>query len=116
MASRDLSPTITGATRVVPTRAAWDAACRAWSRCDHSDAIEAMKLGEAMMYAATDYICALEGLRDKGRTLADTLRAYGYPVSDAHWKNASGDMSAQGRALHLAASSYRAALTSQAAE
>lgn len=72
---------------------------------------------EAMMFAATDLICAqeerIERLEAVGRTLADTLRMYGYPVSDAHWKNASGQMSAQARALHLAAESFRAALAQQ---
>lgn len=44
-----------------------------------------------------------ETLIAKARTLSDTLKAYGYPVSAAHWANASGQMSVQARALHLAA-------------
>ena len=44
-----------------------------------------------------------ERLIAKARTLSDTLKAYGYPVSAAHWANASGQMSVQARALHLAA-------------
>jgi hypothetical protein len=91
--------------------AAWEAAVRAWSRCDHSDAIEAMKLGEAMMYAATDFLCAKDDVIAKANTLSDTLNAYGYPVSDAHWNNSSGAMSIQARGLHLAAASYREART-----
>lgn len=50
-------------------------------------------------------------LEAKGRTLADTLRMYGYPVSEAHWRSASGSMSAEARALHLAAESFRALLS-----
>lgn len=101
----------------VPPSKAWDAASKAWS-ADKLDQIEeTMRLGEAMMFAATDLICAqeerIERLEAVGRTLADTLRMYGYPVSDAHWKNASGQMSAQARALHLAAESFRAALAQQ---
>jgi len=46
-----------------------------------------------------------ETLIAKARTLSDTLKAYGYPVSAAHWANASGQMSVQARALHLAAES-----------
>ena len=57
-----------------------------------------------------DQEARIERLEAVGRTLADTLRMYGYPVSDAHWRNASGQMSAQARALHLAAESFRAAL------
>lgn len=92
-------------------RRAWDAACKAWSRDNLDQIEETMRLGEVMMFAATDYICALEHLRDKGRTLSDTLNAYGYPVSAAHWKNASGSMSVQARALHLAAEGFRQALS-----
>ena len=92
-------------------RRAWEAATRAWSRDNCADVTETMKLGEAMMYAATDLICALEDLRDKGRTLSDTLNAYGFPVSDEAWRKSSGSMSIQARGLHLAASNFRAALT-----
>lgn len=42
----------------------WDIATAAWSKCDHQDNIEAMKLGEDMMYAAIDYICALQDLAE----------------------------------------------------
>lgn len=41
-------------------RQAWEAATRAWSRDDCADVIKTMKLGEAMMFAAIDLICALE--------------------------------------------------------
>lgn len=92
---------------------AWEASVRAWSKDDCSDAMRLMKLGEAMMFAATDYICALERLRDKGRTLSDALNAYGYPVSAAHWEGASGGMSVQARALHLAADGFRQALSKE---
>lgn len=70
---------------------------------------ETMRLGEVMMFAATDLICELEGIIARANTLSDALNAYGYPVSDAHWKNASGSMSIQARALHLAAANYREA-------
>lgn len=94
-------------------KSAWDAACKAWS-ADNLDQIEeTMRLGEVMMFAATDYICALESLRDKGRTLSDMLNVYGFPVSDAHWRNASGGMSIQARGLHLAARSFRDALSDE---
>lgn len=92
---------------------AWNAACKAWS-ADNLDQIEeTMRLGEVMMYAATDYICALEGLIAKARTLSDTLNAYGFPVSEAHWRNASGGMAVEARALHLAALNLREALTNR---
>lgn len=96
-------------------RQAWNSACKAWS-ADNLDQIEeTMRLGEVMMFAATDLIAALETrierLESVGLTLADTLRCYGYPVSAAHWANASGEMSEQARALHLAAESFRAALS-----
>lgn len=100
-------------SKLTKARSAWEAACRAWS-ADNLDQIEeTMRLGEVMMFAATDYICALEELRDKGRTLSDMLKAYGFPVSDAAWKNSSGGMSIQARGLHLAAESFRAALAAQ---
>ena len=60
-------------------------------------------------FAATDLICELEGIIARANTLSDALNAYGYPVSDAHWKNASGSMSIQARGLHLAAANYREA-------
>lgn len=98
-------------SKLTKAGAAWEAACRAWSRDDCTDMGRTMNAGEAMMFAATDYICALEELRDKGRTLSDMLNAYGFPVSEAAWKNSSGGMSIQARGLHLAAASYRALLT-----
>lgn len=47
-------------TSLAKAQAAWAAACKAWSRDDASDVLATMKRGEAMMYAATDLICALE--------------------------------------------------------
>ena len=96
---------------VTEARRAWEAACRAWSQDTLDQIEETMRLGEVMMFAATDLICALEDLRDKGRTLSDTLNAYGFPVSDEAWRKSSGSMSIQARGLHLAASSFRDALT-----
>lgn len=46
--------------KLAEARRAWDLACRAWSRDDCADVIKTMKLGEVMMFAATDLICALE--------------------------------------------------------
>ena len=67
--------------------------------------------------AAANRISELEArvgvLEAKGKTLEAALAVNGYPVSDAHWRNASGDMSIQARALHLAATDFRAALTPQ---
>lgn len=91
---------------VETARRAWGASCRAWSQCDHLDNIEAMKLGEAMMYAATDYICALDEALDRARNLSSALKVYGYPVSDAHWASASEAMSVEARGLHLAAKAF----------
>lgn len=52
---------VTAARAQVETkRRAWEAATRAWSRDPVNDPVHTMKLGEAMMYAATDLICALE--------------------------------------------------------
>lgn len=53
----------------------------------------------------------VERLKAKGGTLIAALAVNGYPVSDAHWANASGQMSAQARALHLASADFRAALS-----
>lgn len=94
--------------------AKWKAACKAWS-ADKLDQIEeTMRLGEVMMFAATDRICELEDALDRAlkalavaNTMSDALNLNGFPVSDTHWKNASGQMSAQYRALHLAAAAYR---------
>lgn len=47
-------------THLKTARSAWESACRAWSRDDCKDVTATMKLGEAMMFAATDLICALE--------------------------------------------------------
>jgi len=91
-------------------RRTWDAACRAWSKDDASDAIATMKLGEAMMYAATAFICALDDVREKGLLLAKALETYGYPVSDAHWRSAQDKMSVQARTLHLTARAFGAAI------
>ena len=95
--------------------AKWKAACRGWSSDTLDQIEETMRLGEVMMFAATDLICEqearIERLVSVGRTLSDALRMYGYPVSEAHWKNRSGQMSVEARALHLAAESFRAALS-----
>lgn len=40
---------------------AWDSACRAWSLDDGKDPEKTGSLGERLMYAATDLICALQG-------------------------------------------------------
>ncbi len=45
---------------VTETRRAWEAACRAWSQDTLDQIEETMRLGEVMMFAATDLICALE--------------------------------------------------------
>ena len=92
---------------VAEAKRAWEAACRAWSNDNLDQIEETMRLGEVMMFAATDLICAMEDTIAKANTLSDMLNAYGFPVSDAHWKNASGSMSIQARGLHLAAASYR---------
>lgn len=97
--------------KLTEAQRAWEAACLAWSKDNLDQIEETMRLGEVMMYAATDLICALEEAVAKANTLSDMLNAYGYPVSDAHWKNASGGMSIQARGLHLAAAAYRALLT-----
>lgn len=49
-------------TTLKSARAAWESAVRAWSRDDCKDVLVTMKLGEAMMYAATDLIVALKPL------------------------------------------------------
>lgn len=104
------------ALAVTEAQRKWETACRAWSRDNLDQIEETMRLGEVMMFAATDYICAIEDALAKGRTLSDTLNAYGYPVSKAHWANASGQMSVQSRALHLAADGFRAALAREAGQ
>ena len=40
---------------------AWGAACRAWSLDDGKDPEKTGALGERLMYADTDLICALQG-------------------------------------------------------
>lgn len=97
------------AAKLTKARKAWDDACKAWSQDNLDQIEETMRLGEVMMFAATDLICELEGIIARANTLSDALNAYGYPVSDAHWKNASGSMSIQARGLHLAAANYREA-------
>lgn len=54
-----------------PVQAAWDQACKVWSLDDCRDLIVTMKRGEAMMYAATDLICAQQDRLDAVR--ADKL-------------------------------------------
>lgn len=54
----------TATLAVEKARKAWKAAHEAWSREDHSDAIRAMKVGETMMFAATDLISAQEDLAE----------------------------------------------------
>lgn len=39
---------------------AWDSACRAWSLDDGKNPEKTGILGERLMYAATDFICALQ--------------------------------------------------------
>lgn len=96
-------------------RQAWEAATRAWSRDDCADVIKTMKLGEVMMFAATDLICEMERALAQGQTLSDVLSVYGFPVSDAAWRRSSGSMSFQARGLHLAASEFRKTIKSEAA-
>ena len=78
-------------------RKAWDDACKAWSQYNLDQIEETMRLGEVMMFAATDLVCALEDVIARANTLSDALNAYGYPVSDAAWKASSGAMSVQAR-------------------
>ena len=54
---------------VTEARRAWVAACRAWSRDNLDQIEETMRLGEVMMFAATDLICALEVDSDRYRHL-----------------------------------------------
>lgn len=54
---------------VTETRRAWEAACRAWSQDTLDQIEETMRLGEVMMFAATDLICALEVDSDRYRHL-----------------------------------------------
>ena len=72
-------------------------------------------VGEAVKYAnRVPALLAenerLERIVIQARKVSDVLAVYGFPVSDAHWKNASGDMSVEARGLHLAATDLRAAL------
>ena len=97
------------AAKLTKARKAWDDACKAWSQDNLDQIEEAMRLGEVMMFAATDLVCALEDVIARANTLSDALNAYGYPVSDAAWKASSGAMSIQARGLHLAAANYREA-------
>lgn len=57
-------------TAVATATSAFDRATRAWSRDDASDNLRMMKLGEAMLYAALDLICAqddeIERLKREG--------------------------------------------------
>ena len=52
----------------------------------------------------------LERIVIQARKVSDVLAVYGFPVSDAHWNNASGGMSVEARGLHLAADDLRNAL------
>lgn len=95
--------------KLTEAQRAWEAACLAWSKDNLDQIEETMRLGEVMMFAATDLVCALEDVIARANTLSDALNAYGYPVSDAAWKASSGAMSVQARGLHLAAANYREA-------
>ena len=97
------------AAKLTNARKSWDDACKAWSQDNLDQIEETMRLGEVMMFAATDLVCALEDVIARANTLSDALNAYGYPVSDAAWKASSGAMSVQARGLHLAAANYREA-------
>jgi len=62
---------------------AWGAACRAWSRDAGSNVMETIRLGETMMYAATDRICELETVHEAAQRLAEafaTVRGMGEPL------------------------------------
>lgn len=96
-------------------RKAWDDACKAWSQDNLDQIEETMRLGEVMMFAATDLICAMEHALAQGQTLSDVLSVYGFPVSDEAWRRSSGSMSLQARGLHLAASEFRKTIKSEAA-
>lgn len=54
---------------VEAARTRWNRACRDWSADDGQDMAQSIALGEAMMFAATDLICALEDViaADAGR-------------------------------------------------
>ena len=54
---------------VTEARRAWETACRAWSQDTLDQIEETMRLGEVMMFAATDLICALEVDSDRYRHL-----------------------------------------------
>ena len=54
---------------VTEARHAWEAACLAWSQDTLDQIEETMRLGEVMMFAATDLICALEVDSDRYRHL-----------------------------------------------
>lgn len=96
-------------------RKAWDDACKAWSQDNLDQIEETMRLGEVMMFAATDLICEMERALAQGQTLSDVLSVYGFPVSDEAWRKSSGSMSFQARGLHLAASEFRKTIKSEAA-
>lgn len=51
---------------VTEARRAWEAACRAWSQDTLDQIEETMRLGEVMMFAATDLICALDAALSQG--------------------------------------------------
>lgn len=55
--------------KLTEARRAWEAACRAWSQDTLDQIEETMRLGEVMMFAATDLICALEVDSDRYRHL-----------------------------------------------
>lgn len=61
-------------------RKGWDKACRAWSRDDCKDVIVTMKLGEAMMYAATDLIVTQDDRLSQAEAERDALDALRAPV------------------------------------
>lgn len=67
-------------------RSVWDSACRAWSRDDCKDETETMKLGEAVMYAATDLIVAQEVLIEELVAAAKHARMCVPFPSDCHAK------------------------------
>lgn len=54
-------------TTLKSARAAWESAVRAWSRDDCKNVQVTMKLGEAMMFAATDLIAAQDESIEKAQ-------------------------------------------------
>lgn len=51
--------------KVEAARAAWDTACSKWSRDDGADLTKTVLVGERLLYAATNLICALEDVVDE---------------------------------------------------